>query len=124
MAHPQVQIQLVKQGDGIHRAKIRGDVILINYTATLADGTVVDTTLTRGKSYRLEYGQGDAISGLDWVLGRPNMTLGARAKVVIPACYAYGKRGWPPMIPGDATLFFDLEVVGVNQRVCKSDWYA
>ncbi|KZT50482.1 hypothetical protein CALCODRAFT_488672 [Calocera cornea HHB12733] len=120
---PQVSIQLTRPGDGINRARVRGDVILINYTATLADGTVVDATLDRGKPYRLEYGQGDAINGLDWAMGRPAMSLGARAKVTIPSCYAYGKRGWPPMIPGDATLYFDVEVVGVGHKFFKSNWY-
>ncbi|KZO97181.1 FKBP-like protein [Calocera viscosa TUFC12733] len=122
-SQPQVSIQLTRPGDGVNRARIRGDVLMINYTATLADGTVVDATKDRGMSYRLEFGQGDAINGLDWAMGRPSMTLGARAKIVIPSCFAYGKRGWPPTIPGDATLYFDVEVVGVNHKTYKSNWY-
>lgn len=97
-------------GDGTEVA--RGDVITVHYTGTLDDGTEFDSS--RGGdpvSFALE--SGNLIEG--WVEGIPGMKEGGRRKLTIPPELGYGEAGFPPDIPPDATLVFDVEVVSVDE---------
>ncbi len=97
-------------GDGDEVA--RGDVITVHYTGTLEDGTEFDSS--RGgdpATFPLE--SGSLIEG--WVEGIPGMRVGGRRELTIPSELGYGEAGFPPEIPPDATLIFDVEVVAIEE---------
>lgn len=97
-------------GDGDEVA--RGDVISVHYTGTLEDGTEFDSS--RGGdpvSFALE--SGSLIEG--WVEGIPGMKEGGRRKLTIPPELGYGEAGYPPTIPPDSTLIFDVEIVAIEE---------
>lgn len=105
-----LEYEEIECGDGAEVA--RGDVITVHYTGTLDDGTEFDSS--RGGdpvSFALE--SGNLIEG--WVEGIPGMKEGGRRELTIPPELGYGEAGYPPDIPPDATLVFDVEVVSVDE---------
>ncbi|KAK1796509.1 hypothetical protein P4O66_009538 [Electrophorus voltai] len=85
-----------------------GDTLAIHYTGRLLDGKVIDSSLSRDPLV-VELGKRTVISGM--CSGRVQ-----KIKVTIPAHLAYGKRGYPPTIPGDSVLEFEVEVVSLTQQ--------
>ena len=97
-------------GDGEEVA--RGDMITVHYTGTLEDGTEFDSS-RGGEPIGFALESGNLIEG--WVEGIPGMKEGGRRKLTIPPELGYGEAGYPPDIPPDATLIFDVEVVAVDE---------
>jgi peptidylprolyl isomerase len=89
-----------------------GDVVAVHYTGTLEDGTVFDSSYNRGEPLRFALGSGMVIEGWDEGIGLMNQ--GGQALLVIPPHLAYGERGAGNVIPPDATLVFDVELVDVS----------
>ena len=85
------------------------DFVEVHYTGWLTDGTKFDSSRDRGKT--ATFGVGRVVKG--WTEGLQLMTPGARCKFVIPPDLAYGPDGRPPVIPANATLVFDVELVRV-----------
>ncbi|KAL7832985.1 hypothetical protein SRHO_G00300030 [Serrasalmus rhombeus] len=90
-----------------------GDTLRIHYTGRLLDGKVIDSSLSR-EPLVVELGKRTVISGLEQAL--LGVCEGQKIKATIPAHLAYGKRGYPPTIPGDAALEFEVEVVSLVQQ--------
>ncbi|CAJ0769364.1 12773_t:CDS:2 [Entrophospora sp. SA101] len=91
------------------------DQISVHYTGTLfSDGTEFDSSIPRGDAFTFTLGVGQVIKG--WDDGLKGMCIGEKRKLVIPPDLAYGKRGSPPVIPGDATLVFDVELIGIGKN--------
>lgn len=106
-----LEYEEIECGDGDEVA--RGDVITVHYTGTLEDGTEFDSS--RGgdpATFALE--SGSLIEG--WVEGIPGMKEGGRRKLTIPSELGYGEAGYPPTIPPNATLIFDVEVVAIAEE--------
>ena len=100
----------VKVGDGpIAEA---GMTAIVHYTGWLVDGTKFDSSLDRGQPFSFALGQGQVIPG--WDQGVKGMRVGGKRKLTIPPELGYGERGAPPAIPPNATLVFDVELVGVK----------
>ncbi|GBG31135.1 Peptidyl-prolyl cis-trans isomerase [Hondaea fermentalgiana] len=95
-------------GDGVNYPK-RAQTVTIHYTGYLADGTRFDSSRDRGKPFKFKLGAGQVITGLDE--GVSQLSVGERAKLVIPADLAYGERGFPGLIPSSSTLIFDVELI-------------
>lgn len=91
----------------------RGDAIVVHYTGELEDGTEFDSS-RGGEPVSFVLESGNLIEG--WVEGIPGMREGGRRKLTIPPDLGYGEAGNPPVIPPDATLVFDVEVVEVEDR--------
>lgn len=89
-----------------------GQTAVVHYTGTLENGETFDSSRTRGKPFRFTVGQGEVIRG--WDEGVPQMSVGQRAKLVCTPDYAYGSRGHPGVIPPNATLNFDVELLKVE----------
>ncbi|KAB1269478.1 Peptidyl-prolyl cis-trans isomerase FKBP11, partial [Camelus dromedarius] len=87
-----------------------GDTLHIHYTGSLVDGRIIDTSLTRDPLV-IELGQKQVIPGLEQSL--LDMCVGEKRRVIIPSDLAYGKRGFPPSIPADAVLHFDVELIAL-----------
>ncbi|KAG7471894.1 hypothetical protein MATL_G00102770 [Megalops atlanticus] len=90
-----------------------GDTLQIHYTGRLLDGKVIDSSLSRDPLV-VELGKRTVISGLEQSL--LGVCPGQKLKATIPAHLGYGKRGYPPTIPGDATLEFEVEVVSLTKQ--------
>ncbi|KAB5592283.1 hypothetical protein CTheo_4270 [Ceratobasidium theobromae] len=92
-----------------------GDVLRMHYTAIFqADGKTFDSSRERGSPFEFKLGAGQVIRG--WDQGLQGMAVGERRKLVLPPAYAYGPRGYPPEIPPNATLVFDVELLEIKNR--------
>jgi peptidylprolyl isomerase len=89
-----------------------GDVVSVHYTGTLQDGTVFDSSYERGEPIRFPLGSGMVIPG--WEEGIAMMNEGGQAILVIPPEIGYGAQGAGNVIPPNATIIFDVELVGVQ----------
>jgi len=92
-----------------------GMQVLVNYTGWLTDSTKFDSSLDPGrKPLAFTIGAGMVIRG--WDEGVTGMRIGGRRRLVIPPELAYQERGYPPVIPPNATLVFEVQFVGVQAR--------
>ena len=89
-----------------------GKKVAVHYTGRLTDGTKFDSSLDRGAPLTFVLGAGRVIEG--WEKGIAGMKVGGKRKLVIPPAMAYGSRGFPPLIPPDSTLVFDVELLDVR----------
>jgi FKBP-type peptidyl-prolyl cis-trans isomerase len=89
----------------------RGDLVMVYYTGTLEDGTEFDSN-RGGEPFPAMLESGGLIEG--WVEGIPGMKVGGRRELTIPPELGYGEAGYPPDIPPNATLVFDVEVLEIS----------
>lgn len=89
-----------------------GNTVDVHYTGWLKDGTKFDSSRDRGKPFSFKLGAGQVIKG--WDEGVAGMKIGGKRKLVIPADLGYGKRGAGGVIPPDAELTFDVELLKVK----------
>lgn len=90
-----------------------GDTVEVSYTGKLTDGTVFDRSKDHGGTFSFTVGAGEVIEG--WDKGIPGMKVGGTRILTIPADMGYGDYGVPGMIPGGATLIFEVELVSIEE---------
>lgn len=101
----------IEVGDG--EEAVAGDTVVVNYTGWLADaGTKFDSSLERSTPFSFTLGAGDVIAG--WDEGILNMKVGGKRRLIIPPDLGYGEQGRAPVIPANATLIFDVELIEVR----------
>jgi FKBP-type peptidyl-prolyl cis-trans isomerase len=105
-----LKITDLKVGSGKEAKK--GDVVVVNYTGWLKDGTKFDSSLDRNEPLHFEVGESNIIKG--WNEGVAGMRVGGKRKLVIPAELGYGPRGSPPKIPPNAELTFEIELLSIR----------
>jgi len=97
------------EGDG-EIAKL-GDLVEVHYTGSFEDGKVFDSSVNR-QPFRFTLGKGQVIKG--WDMGVEGIKVGGKRKLVIPSELGYGARGASGVIPPNATLVFEVELLAVN----------
>eukprot|EP01039_Chlorochromonas_danica_P004060 gene4060-4439_t len=115
------QLKVIKAGDAVNFPKY-SDSIAIHYSAYLEDGTCFDNSSKRGQPLHFILGAGQVISGIEMIL--PLLSRGTIARLVIPPEYAYGDKGFPPIIPPKSTVLFELELltfssIGSAERILR-----
>ena len=106
-----VEVQTTQPGDGATFPTV-GKRVTVHYTGTLEDGTVFDSSRTRGEPFSFTLGIGQVIKG--WDEGVAQLSVGQRALLVCSPDYAYGDRGYPGIIPPASVLTFDVELLSVG----------
>ena len=91
---------------------VAGKVVSVHYTGKLQNGTVFDSSIPRGEPITFQLGKGSVIKG--WDEGIALMKVGGKAQLVIPPNLAYGESGAGGVIPPNATLIFDVELVSIK----------
>jgi peptidylprolyl isomerase len=100
----------IEKGDG--PAPQAGQVVAVHYRGTLEDGTEFDNSYDRGQPFAFALGRGMVIPG--WDEGIALMKVGGKARLIIPPDLAYGERGVGNVIPPNATLIFEVELVSIQ----------
>ena len=106
-------LQYTEVSAGAGDAPIAGDIVSVHYTGTLTNGVVFDSSYGRGQPIQFPLGQGQVIPG--WDEGIALMKKGGKAKLTIPPALAYGAAGAGGVIPPNATLIFDVELVDIRK---------
>ncbi|KAJ7596575.1 hypothetical protein C8J56DRAFT_816361 [Mycena floridula] len=105
-----VTVESLSPGDGVHFPK-SGDTVEIHYVGTLTDGTKFDSSRDRNAPFKTRIGVGQVIKG--WDEGVPQLSLGEKAILTCTPDFAYGSRGFPPVIPPNSTLKFEVELLKI-----------
>jgi len=106
-----VTIEKISPGDGVNFPK-KGDTVKIHYVGTLLSGKKFDSSRDSGEPFVTKIGVGEVIKG--WDEGVVKLSLGERATLICTPDYAYGAGGYPPVIPPNSTLKFDVELLKIN----------
>ncbi|KAI5894672.1 FK506-binding protein FKBP12 [Schizophyllum commune H4-8] len=106
-----VTVEVIQPGDGKTFPQ-KGQVVSIHYVGTLQDGTKFDSSRDRGTPFETAIGVGRVIKG--WDEGVPQLSVGTTARLICTPDYAYGSRGFPPVIPPNATLTFEVELLSLQ----------
>jgi len=105
-----LRITDIEVGDGAEATA--GQTVVVHYRGTLEDGTQFDASYDRGKPFSFPLGAGRVIKG--WDEGVQGMKVGGKRKLVIPPDLGYGARGAGGVIPPNATLIFDVELLDIK----------
>lgn len=105
-----LRYKILQKGDG--KSAEKGNMVSVHYKGQLADGTVFDSSYKRNQPLDFQVGVGQVIPG--WDEGICLLNVGDKARLVIPSDLGYGSAGAGGVIPPDAILVFDVELMGVK----------
>lgn len=105
-------LKYIELKEGTGATPNTGQTVEVHYTGTLENGTKFDSSRDRGQPFKFKLGVGQVIKG--WDEGLSTMKVGGRRQLIIPPDLGYGARGAGGVIPPNATLNFDVELLGVK----------
>lgn len=103
--------EIIQEGNGDQMVK-EGDVIRVHYTGIFEDGRKFDSSVDRGTPFSFKVGGGMVIKG--WEQGTLGMKVGEKIKLTLPPELAYGEHGAGGIIPPNATLVFEIELLEIK----------
>ncbi len=107
----ELEIQDITLGGG-HEATGPGQTVIVHYTGWLEDGSKFDSSLDRNEAFQFPLGVAYVIKG--WDQGVVGMKVGGKRKLTVPPHLGYGENGAGDMIPGNATLIFEIELLEIT----------
>jgi FKBP-type peptidyl-prolyl cis-trans isomerase FkpA len=110
MVAGKLQVEDMVVGTGAEATK--GKLVSVHYTGWLTDGKKFDSSKDRGQPFQFPLGRGHVIQG--WDQGVEGMKVGGKRKLTIPPELGYGAQGAGGVIPANATLVFEVELLGVR----------
>jgi len=118
LADPEVKdsglkVEYVSKPDTCDRIARNGDMLSMHYTGTLEDGKKFDSSYDRSEPFKFQIGVGQVIKG--WEEGVLGMCVGEKRRLIVPPALGYGDQGAGDIIPGGATLFFDVELISTEE---------
>lgn len=105
-------LEYVETEAGVGAQAKAGDTVRVHYTGKFPDGKVFDSSVSRGEPLEFPLGKGRVIRG--WDEGIALMKVGGKATLTIPPQLAYGEGGAGGVIPPNATLIFDVELISIK----------
>jgi peptidylprolyl isomerase len=106
----ELEIEDLNAGTGAEATA--GKTVTVHYVGTLTSGSKFDSSRDRGAGFTFKLGAGMVIKG--WDQGVAGMKIGGLRKLTIPPELGYGARGFPPVIPANSTLVFEVELLDVR----------
>lgn len=105
-----LKIEKLVAGNG--RAPKKGELVTVHYTGWLTTGEKFDSSVDRDEPFRFVLGARQVIAG--WDQGVATMQIGDKVRLTLPPELAYGEHGYPGAIPPNATLIFEVELLGID----------
>jgi len=112
-AEDELKVESVFKPEECEKLSKNGDMLSMDYTGTLEDGTKFDSSVDRKQPFNFQLGVGQVIKG--WDQGLTDMCVGEKRKLTVPPSLGYGDAGAGDVIPGGATLNFDVELLSINE---------
>jgi FKBP-type peptidyl-prolyl cis-trans isomerase len=110
MSTPGLKIEQLKTGTGA--SPKNGELVSVHYTGWFTDGKKFDSSVDRNEPFQFVLGAGMVIAG--WDQGVALMKIGDKVKLTLAPELAYGRAGYPGAIPPNATLVFEVELLGIG----------
>jgi len=108
-----LKVEHLSKPDSCDRVARNGDMLGMHYTGTLEDGKKFDSSYDRNEPFKFQIGVGQVIKG--WEEGVLGMCIGEKRRLIVPPSLGYGDQGAGDIIPGGATLYFDVELVSAEE---------
>lgn len=106
------ELQIEKLTEGTGAQPKTGNVVQVHYTGWLTNGRKFDSSVDRGEPFEFVLGRGQVIKG--WDQGVATMKVGDKIRLTIPPELGYGARGAGGVIPANATLVFEVELLDIK----------
>merc|ERR1712086_746412 len=104
-----LKVEYISVPETCEQKAMNGAMLSMHYTGTLEDGTKFDSSVDRNEPFKFQIGVGQVIKG--WEEGVLGMCVGEKRRLIVPPELGYGDQGAGEIIPGGATLFFDIELL-------------
>ncbi|MBI2428854.1 MAG: FKBP-type peptidyl-prolyl cis-trans isomerase [Ignavibacteriales bacterium] len=105
-----VKVEVIQEGNGA--TPNQGQIVTVHYTGWLTDSTKFDSSVDRGQPFTYQFGVGQVIQG--WDDGVATLKVGGKSRFTIPPELGYGRQGAGGIIPPNATLIFEVELLGIQ----------
>jgi FKBP-type peptidyl-prolyl cis-trans isomerase FkpA len=105
-------LQIDKLSSGAGPVPRKGQLVTVHYTGWLTTGEKFDSSVDRDEPFQFVLGVKQVIAGWDMALAQ--MAVGDKCRLTIPPELAYGRSGYPDLIPPDATLIFEVELLAIG----------
>jgi len=111
---PELQIEVLHKPDECEIKSQKGSFLSMHYKGTFADGKQFDSSYDRGQPFTFQIGVGQVVKG--WDQGLLDMCVGEKRRLIVPPHLGYGEKGAGKVIPPDTTLYFDTELLNIDDK--------